>query len=111
MRLYLQTAQSPPTPIPRALSTALISSRIAGSSIVAGMFQGSRSAIFCIVPAQDLAGTCLRQAFCRKRHFESRHGTDLFANQGDAILLDLGVSARVTPDLSTMKPQGTCPFR
>src|SRR5690606_30397748 len=42
------------TPIPRSFSAAVISSRIAGSSMVAGMLHDSRSAIFFMVPRRIL---------------------------------------------------------
>ena len=74
-------------PTPLLFSTLSISSRIAGSSIVAGMVQGAPSAIFF---AQNLARARLRQPGDRDRQLEGRNRPDLLADEADAFLLDLG---------------------
>jgi hypothetical protein len=67
--LYGRRANPYPTPLP--FSASPISSKIAGSSIVAGMVQGSWSAIFLIVPRRILP----ERVFGRRPAYSAASGT------------------------------------
>ena len=67
-----------PTPLP--FSTFSISRRIAGSSIVAGIVQGSPCAIFFMAPRRTLPERGL-QAGDLDRQPEGRDGSDLLTNK------------------------------
>ena len=77
-----------PTPLP--FSAPPISSRIAGSSIVAGIDHGCAVGDLLHRAAQDLARARLRQPRDRDGELERRDRADLVAHQRDALLLDLG---------------------
>ena len=81
-----------PTFMPAGLcpsTRAPISSRIAGSSIVAGMVQVSPSAIFFMVPRRILPERVFGRRAHRDRELERRDRADLLAHQRDDLLLDL----------------------
>jgi hypothetical protein len=74
--------------IPRFASTSLISSRMAGSSIVAGIFHASPVGDFLHGRPQDLARTGLGQPLDHHHVLERRNRTDLVAHKLDHFLLD-----------------------
>ena len=74
---------------PSVCSAAAISSRIAGSSIVAGVVHGSAFAIRRITPRNDLARPRLRQSFHDCGRLERGHGSDTLAHRGDRLGDDL----------------------
>ena len=61
--------------------------------MVAGMVQGSPSAIFLIVPRRILPERVFGSRCNRDRELERRHRADLLAHQCDDLLLDLVVRA------------------
>jgi hypothetical protein len=76
--------------------TSLISSRMAGSSIVAGILSSaSPSAIFCMVARRILPDRVLGKRGDRDRNLEGRHRTDLVADELDQLrLLDVFLGSR-----------------
>ena len=82
------------TPIPLAWSAALISSRIAGSSIVAGTFGVSPSAICRMVPRRIFPERVFGRRLTMMHRAEGGDRADSLAHPRDAFALDLGRVAR-----------------
>jgi Flp pilus assembly protein TadG len=86
-----------------------ISSRIAGSSMVAGIFQSSPSAIFCMVPRRILPERVLGRRFTVSAILKAATGP-ISSRTSLTTSFRSPRSDRLTPELSTMKPAGNWPF-
>ena len=89
---------------PMAASAMAISSRMAGSSMVAGIFQSSPSAILTIVPRRILPERVFGSRSTTQRALEGRHRADPVAHQPDAFRDDLCRVAVAAP-VQAQEPQ------
>ena len=94
----------------RSASAAVISSRIAGSSIVGGTRVGHAVGDLLDRPAHDLARAGLGQPLDRDRGLERRHRPDPLADQLDQLRHQLLAAPGRAPALSTTRPRGTSPL-
>ena len=85
----------------------MISSRIAGSSIVAGIFHVTPSAIARIVPLRILPDLVFGSLSTTMTVFEGCHRSDLLPHQTDQLCLNLCPADRSVPALSTTNPMGS----
>src|SRR6266566_977122 len=98
-----------PAANPWPFSATPISSRTAGSSIVAGKFQGSPSAIFFMVPRRILPDRVLGRRVTVMASLNAATGP-IRSRTKATISRSIASGGRSTPALSTMKPQGTSPL-
>ena len=97
------------TPTPLSFSAPPISSSTLGSSMVAGMVQASPSAIFLMVPRRILP----ERVFGRRCTMMARRNDatgPILSRTSCTHSFSISPGGRLTPALSTMKPQGTSPF-
>src|SRR3954462_10505730 len=96
-------------PTPLSFNASPISSSALESSIVAGMVQLSPSAIFFIVPRRILPERVLGRRATVIASLNAATGP-IRSRTSETISRSISSVARVTPALSTMKPQGTSPL-
>src|SRR5262249_46530588 len=90
-------------------SAAPISSRMTGSSMVAGMLHGCSSAIFFMVPRRILPERVFGSRATVMASLNAATGP-ILSRTSFTISCSISFGGRVTPALSTMKPHGTSPL-
>ena len=94
----------------RPVRLSAISSRIIGSSMVAGTLNSLPSASFFMVPRRILPERVLGRRRDDGHQLEGGDRADLVADLGDQLLRGSSSGSRSTPALSTTRPSGSSPL-